>query len=333
MKDDLISLSDEAYYHGSAVILGESSYVKVIVENSYDVPFWQDFLEGVAEKMTFDITPFDHINHDLSMGKAHIYRLSEEGKLGPHYIGCVDADYDYLLGSHTKEGEILKKSKYLVHTFAYSIENLLCCHHGFSKICAKACKCQVNYPFGQWMDELAMTVHPLLLWALYLDSRDDAHEVFSASDWRKVFPRGKTYSDGDSAPQEIIDEIKRIVKTLISDIEDRVTRADIEAKDKFAQDMAERLDPRDSLFYVRGHDLFSFVLDIMLEPICRKEKNKRLAVIDAKSKSKTVRDNIRNQFLKQIVDPRYYLDVNYIYKKKCPSIIAGMEALFKSSRS
>lgn len=41
MNDDIISLSDETYYKGASVILGEPEYVKVIVENSFDVPFWR----------------------------------------------------------------------------------------------------------------------------------------------------------------------------------------------------------------------------------------------------------------------------------------------------
>ena len=254
MNDDIISLSDESYYHGSAVILGDPSYMKVIVENSYDVPFWQDFFNSFITDKNIEITPFEYTDGtpDLTMGKAHIYRMSKEGKLGPHYLGCVDADYDYLLSKYTDDGNTLQTAKYIIHTFVYSIENLMCCHKGFGQVCTQACKCQAIYPFDKWMNDLASAIYPLLLWALYLDSRDDAHDVFSASDWTKVFPRNKTYTHSDTAPQEIVEEVKNIVSLLIADIESKVTAEDLEKKDILVGELIgiKNVQPQDSLMYV-----------------------------------------------------------------------------------
>ena len=332
MNDDIISLSDESYYHGSAVIMGDPSYLKVIVENSYDVPFWLDFLTGIVADKHLDITPFDNTGEhlDLTMGKAHIYRMSDEGKLGPHLLGCVDADYDYLLGSRTVDGRTLQAAKYIVHTFAYSVENLLCCHKGFSQICTQAVKSQPQCPFGQWMNELAEAVYPLLLWALYLDSRDDAHDLFSATSWAKVFPHTGSYVQSSQAPQEITDEVRRIAGELVAEIETKVTTEDIEKKNRLEEELVatKALTPQNSLMYVRGHDLYSFVSDVMLKPVCRKEKNSHLAVIDANAGSEEEKKNLRNQYIHQCGDPVVYLDSNYSYKNAWPMIYDGMKALY-----
>lgn len=336
MKDDIISLSDETYYHGSAVIMGDSSYMKVIVENSYDVPFWQDFFNSFISNRNIDITPYEYAEGKPSLtdGKAHIYRMSKEGKLGPHYLGCVDADYDYLLSNHTDDGNTLKNAKFIIHTFAYSVENLLCCSKGFNQICTQACKCQSNYPFGQWMNDLANAIYPLLIWALYLDSRDDAHDVFSASDWNKVFPRTRTYTHCDTAPQEIVEEVTNIVNTLISEIEAKVTEEDIGKKNRLGEELVanKALKAQDSLMYVRGHDLFGFVRDMMLKAVCQHEKKKHLEFIDTNAIDSNERINRKNQYLKQVRDPEAFLESNFCYKNYWAFLYNGMIDLYNKSQ-
>lgn len=324
MNDDIISLSDETYYRGSAVILGEPAYVKVIVENSFDVPFWQDLLSSAVPEKNFEISPFSYGEKDvdLTMGKAHIYQMAENTQLGPHYLGCVDADYDYLLGQHTREGIILEGSQYLIYTLAYSVENLLCCPSGFAQVCAQASKHQVNYPFNDWMRDLSIAVYPLLIWSLYLDSRDDEHAVFSVKDWANVFPHDKSFVDNENSAIEILSEISEKVDDIIGNIEKEVTDEDREAKDKLEAEMIrlKGLKPEDSFLYVRGHDLFGFIRDTMVKPACIKAKNKHLAEIDANSKNDAERNNIRGQYVKQVKDASVYLETNYTYKTVLPSV-------------
>lgn len=325
MKDDIISLSDETYYRGASVILGEPSYVKVIVESSFDVPFWHDFLTGVLPDKTFDISPFSNEPTDLTMGKAHIYQKSEEGGLGPHYLGCVDADYDYLLGNRTHEGQVLNASKYIIHTYAYSVENLLCCPEGFNQICTQAIKCQVTCPFTEWMKEISIAIYPLLVWSLYLDSRDDDHQVFSVTDWAHVFPHDKSYCDED-AHKELLTFITSAVERWVCDIESKVSDEDRVAKDDLESYLvsSKGLKPEDSNMYVRGHDMFRFILDTMLKPVCKKAKEQHLMMIDARAKDEKERKNNRQQYVNQTKDVDTYLEANYAYKSFARTLYNGM---------
>ena len=327
MKDDIISLSDETYYRGASVILGEPTYVKVIVENSSDVPFWHDFLTGVLPEKTFDISPFSFSNEpvSLTMGKAHIYQKSEEGGLGPHYLGCVDADYDYLLGNRTRDGQVLNASKYIIHTYAYSVENLLCCPEGFDKICTQAIKCQVKCPFTDWMKEVSIAIYPLLIWSLYLESRDDDHQIFSVTDWAQVFPHDKSFGDED-AHKELLTFITSAVERLVCDIESNVSDEDKVAKEDLESYLvsSKGLKPEDSYLYVRGHDIYGFIQDTMLKPICKQIKGQYLSQIDASAKNEEERKNIRQQYVKQTKDVDTYLEFNYAYKSYIGTIYDGM---------
>lgn len=318
MKDDIISLSDETYYRGASVILGEPGYVKVIVENSFDVPFWQDLLMAALPEKGFDISPFSYSDDeaDLTMGKAHIYKMAEDHILGPHYLGCVDADYDYLLGQHTHDGNMLAGAKYLVHTYAYSVENLLCCPSGFAQVCAQASKHQVCLPFEKWMKKVSNVVYPLLVWSLYLDSRDDEHQVFSVKEWAKVFPHDKSFVADINAASEIVNKISTNVNSIVKEIEGKMTEEDREAKNKLEAEMIEQkgLTPDDSYLYVRGHDLYGFVRDTMVKPACIKAKNEHLAEIDVNARSDKERRNIKGQYVKQVKDADVYLETNYTYK-------------------
>ena len=329
MSDDIISLSDETYYKGASVIMGEPGYVKVIVENSYDIPFWQDLLTAALPEKGFDISPFSYSDGeaDLTMGKAHIYKMAEAHLLGPHYLGCVDADYDYLLSSHTHDGKTLDGSKFLIHTLAYSIENLLCCPSGFAQVCAQASKHQIHLPFEEWLKEVSRIVYPLLVWSLYLDSRDDEHQVFSVKEWAQVFPHDKSFVADDKAANEIMEEIAVNVRVLVKKIEAKVTDEDREAKNRLEAEMIEQkgLAPDDSYLYVRGHDLYGFVRDTMVKPACKKAKNEYLAVIDANAGSEEERNNIRGQYIKQVKDADVYLETNYTYKTWLPTIYLAIK--------
>lgn len=324
MNDDIISLSDETYYKGASVILGEPEYVKVIVENSFDVPFWQDFLTTVLPEKDFDISPFSYSNDDadLTMGKAHIYKKAENSLLGPHYLGCVDADYDFLLAKHTHDGITLDGSKYLIHTLAYAVENLLCCPSGLAQVCTQASKHQVNLPFEGWMKDVSKALYPLLVWSLYLDSRDDEHKVFSVKEWAQVFPHDKSFVADDNAANDIVDEIAANVEDFIKKIEGQVTEEDKEAKDRLEAEMREQkgLTPEDSFLYVRGHDLYAFVRDTMVKPASIKAKNEHLAEIDANARSEKERNNIKGQYVKQVKDAVMYLETNYAYKTGLSSV-------------
>ena len=329
MNDDIISLSDETYYRGASVILGEPGYVKVIVENSFDVPFWQDLLSTALPEKGFDISPFSYANAeaDLTMGKEHIYKMAESNLLGPHHLGCVDADYDYLLGNHTHDGNTLEGSKYLIHTFAYSVENLLCCPSGFAQVCAHASKHQVNFPFEGWMKEVSKAVYHLLVWSLYLDSRDDDHQVFPVKEWAKVFPHDKSFVADEKAGNEIVDEVAANVAGLVKEIEGKVTEEDREAKNRLEAEMTEQkgLNPEDSFLYVRGHDLYGFVRDTMVKPASKKAKNDHLAEIDVNARSDEERNNIRGQYVKQVKDAETYLETNYAYKTGLPTVFQAIK--------
>lgn len=329
MNDDIISLSDETYYRGAAVILGDTAYVKVMVENSFDVPFWQDLLSGAMPEKKFDISPFTYSEKDadLTMGKAHIYQKAANSQLGPHYLGCIDADYDYLLGQNTRGGRMLDGSQYLIHTVAYSVENLLCCPSGLAQVCTQASKHQANLPFNDWMRDLSIAVYPLLIWSLYLDSRDDEHQVFSVKDWAKVFPHDRSYVENENSASEILSVVLRNVNDIIDDIEKKVTDEDREAKNRLEAEMTgvKGLRPEDSFLYVRGHDLYGFIRDTMVKPASNQAKNKHLAEIDANARNDEERKNIRGQYVKQVKDADVYLEANYAYKTGLPSVYIAIK--------
>ena len=145
-----------------------------------------------------------------------------------------------------------------------------------------------------------------------------------------MFPHTGSYVQSSEAPQEIADEVRRIARELVAEIETKVTTEDIEKKNRLEEELVatKALTPQNSLMYVRGHDLYSFVSDVMLKPVCRKEKNSHLAVFDANAGSEEEKKNLRNQYIHQCGDPVVYLDSNYSYKNAWPMIYDGMKALY-----
>ena len=69
----------------------------------------------------------------LAKGKARIVKMADT--FNDYHIGCVDSDYDWLLSDYTEDGKVIKDNKYLLQTYAYSIENLMCLSSTLKDLC------------------------------------------------------------------------------------------------------------------------------------------------------------------------------------------------------
>ena len=185
------------------------------------------------------------------------------------------------------------------------------------------------------MKEVSKAVYPLLVWSLYLDSRDDEHQVFPVKEWAQVFPHDKSFVADENAANAIVDEVAANVAGLVNDIEGKVTAEDREAKNRLEAEMTEQkgLNPEDSFLYVRGHDLYGFVRDTIVKPASKKAKNEHLAEIDVNARSDKKRNNIRGQYVKQVKDAEVYLETNYAYKTGLSTVFHAIKNLCVRSQS
>ncbi|MBQ4622454.1 MAG: DUF4435 domain-containing protein, partial [Bacteroidaceae bacterium] len=107
------------------------------VESYDDVFFWRSLLsEFEDEEYYFEVMLPS--SDSLQKGKKAALMNRLGSGLGQNMIACVDADYDYLLQGATHTSRQIIRSRYVLHTYAYAIENFQCYAESLHEACVMA---------------------------------------------------------------------------------------------------------------------------------------------------------------------------------------------------
>lgn len=315
MANSLIENVNGAYYRNLSRLTGRGNMVNVIVEDELDVAFWNDILTYVLPLRKFRITPYTYDTNGtaLTKGKAHILNLASGQRLNELYWGCVDSDYDYLLSETSDDGQIIKDNRYLLQTYAYSIENLLCCMETLENVCVKANKEQPIFDIVEYMNAVSNILYPLLIWSLYLSSKE--YGDFTVSQWADIFPYDKNINASNSEATKILNTIKNRRDSLIDKLS-TIYSNELEEKDLFESHLKEQynITPTNCYFYVRGHDIYRFVLKVILEGILYESRARHRREINDNVTTEEEKKNLQNHYNHLLADIESILNTNYDYK-------------------
>lgn len=322
MASTLIENINGDYYRNLAVLTGCPEKIKVLVEDELDVPFWQDILSFVKKGKMFDVTPYAYGSEsgrlpNLIKGKQHI--LAEANKFNAYYIGCVDSDYDYLLGTKSADGRIIENCPYILQTYAYSIENLLCHPDTLNMLCCKAVKQQIEFDIAGYIHDVSSIIYPLLIWSLFL--RYKGYTDFTVSKWSDIFLCDKDIYSSEGADEEILERLRVSVGNTIASLEAGHSQ-ELEEKQIFESQLITKeislpFRDCDSYLYVRGHDLCKFITNTVLKPICQKKRKEHIQQIRGAVVAEKDKDNRIEHYRKELVNVEVLLNINYEYKQHC----------------
>lgn len=326
MARTLLENVNGEYYRNQSILTGKPNRVKVIVEDEADVPFWLDILAYLKPDKEFSITPYSYVNVEndsltkLSKGKAHILSKARANELNAYYIGCVDSDYDYLLQSYRETGKLMQENPYLLQTYAYSIENLLCYAETLALLCSKSVKEVPDFNFIAYLQETSRIIRPLWIRALYLETK--GYNDFTATDWGNIFPCNKPVSN-DTSQEKILARLQNNVDRRIQEIETKHTDiaeeiATFETGTFHEDESPSAYISKSCYLGVRGHDIYRFVLNTVLKGITQQLKSDHLNRIKYAETSEEDKNNRRKHYLNEVVDIETLLKTNYEYKHHCP---------------
>lgn len=163
----------------ASVLTGKPNRVTVEVEDNLDREFWRDLLNDLCPEKELHFNCYQTIVKGkdvvLAKGKARVVKMADT--FNDYHIGCVDSDYDWLLSDCTEDGKVITGNKYLLQTYAYSIENLMCLSSTLEEFCQDATEEPMEFDLADYMSRLSQTVYPLLIWSLYLYSQ--GNEAFT----------------------------------------------------------------------------------------------------------------------------------------------------------
>ena len=155
------------------------------VESYDDVSFWSHLLsEYNCERYYFQVMLPS--NTSLAKGKK-VAMMNDLGLgLGGHMIACVDSDYDYLLQGKTSTSRRIISSPYVLHTYAYAIENYQCYAGSLHGVCVQSTlndKAMID--FEAFFRLYSQIIYPLFLWNIWF-YRNRELSVFSMQDFCRV---------------------------------------------------------------------------------------------------------------------------------------------------
>lgn len=99
--------------------------VLVYVEDEIDKVFWLSFLLPfeLTNNVEFHVCVIRDRDKTLK-GKASVLSYKSESDLGRNLWICIDSDYDELVKNFSAYTDLIRKNKYIITTWWYSIENL-----------------------------------------------------------------------------------------------------------------------------------------------------------------------------------------------------------------
>ena len=299
------------YSENASILTGNPNRVTVEVEDTIDRDFWSDLLGELCPEKEFHFDPYHTIlNEDGSSertgkGKSQIIKASAD--FNAWHIGCVDSDYDWILSDYTEAGKIISGNKYLLQTYAYSIENLMCLSCTLGDFCSENTEETTEFDFEDYLTRLSKSVYPLLVWSTYLCSKDN--QDFTPTAWREVLVN--TEKDPKASLAIIEAKAKAKIEELDLKLASEITdKEDFEVLNICQKDVIEE----DAYLYVRGHELFDHILYSVLNSIITKLRTQHYVALQASGTDEDTRKSALREYQAKDKPVKKMLSKNYRYK-------------------
>ena len=317
MNSSLLSNINSEELTNENLLTNRPNCVHVLVEDEDDARFWNDLLHSVLPEKQFEVSPYQRTTTGVSKlvkGKQHI--LNDTSVYGKNYIACVDSDYDYILTEYSPYKDALQ-SPFVYQTCAYSCENLLCEPSTLSEVCFKCTTCSTTYDFVGFCEGLSSCLYPLLSWSLYLSSLGLSSELGMSEMWKSVLPCDEGINT--QTEQQLLAKVEMLVQERVDCFQTKYPDMQ-KSVDGFVHDLQNRfrLTPTTAYLFVRGHDLFDYILNVLIKPECDKLKSEHRRNLIVNCAHAQERDNLLNHYKSCCRDHRQSLRDNFMYKEKCP---------------
>lgn len=310
----LIEALTPRYSQQASVLTGNPNRVTVEVEDNIDAEFWGDILREQCPDKDFHFNPYQTILKDKgyveATGKSRIIKMADS--LNNYHIGCVDSDYDWLLSDTSKYGKKLCSSSYLLQTYTYSIENLMCNPETLPTLVKYSCQEDTEYDFISYFESLSAIIYPLLIWSLYLTER--GCQDFTPGDWSEILLHDS--NDLETTSLKVDEKIK--------ELKDKHANAEEELKAlKEKLQSNENINESAAYQYVQGHALFNHVHRAVLRPIVESLSLKHIGSLHENSDKASYSHSIKQNRIDLLLSHNYsYKSYSNLYKVICNDIAA-----------
>lgn len=319
MCSSLLSNQNSEEFEKENLLTNRPNLVHVIVEDEGDCRFWNDLLRYAMPNKDFEVYPYQFgVDGSISLIKGKDRLLKDTSVYGKFYIACVDSDYDYLLDDASPYHQALL-CPYVIQTQVYSFENYVCTPSTLKEVCFRATVNNTDYGFTAFFEKLSKLLYPILKWSVYLQSIDEVDAFKVDDDWRALLPCSAGINK--ITEQELLEKVEGLVRHKTDKLKLAFpnVQSDVDA-------CAERLctqfglNPSNAYMFVQGHALFSFVLNVLIKPLCNKMRSEHIDRIKQSCVDMTQYDNLINHYNKNCRDCEESLLDNFGYKPLHPFV-------------
>ena len=247
------------------------------VESYDDVFFWRSVLQDFeTDRIKFNVMLPSR--HTLCKGKKAALMNRLGPTLGEYMIACVDADYDYLVQGATPISQTLLSSPFILHTYAYAIENYQCYAPALHTACVMSTLNDRDVlSLEAFMEEYSKIIWPLFVWSIW------AHKFGHASTYSITsFTQTVTFHDiNPYSPEKALEHLRDRVNKQVAWLQRKYPKAKdsyLSLRKSMQEDLGIR--PAETYLYIQGHALMEGVVLPLLNPICnilRREREKEIS--------------------------------------------------------
>lgn len=257
------------------------------VESYDDISFWSHILS----RFDTDTTYFQVLlpnSEKLVRGKSKAIMSILRNSLGSNMIACVDSDYDYLMQGATSISKVLCESPYVLHTYAYAIENYECYAESLHNVCVQATLNDHRYvDFPAYMKVFSQIIHPLFVWNIWFYRQGNVGS-FSIQNFNNII---RIPSFSVNSPSTSLEELGVRVTRKLDWLERHFPGHEDEIKALGKELRGLGVEPEYTYLFIQGHHLKDQVVLRMLVPICSRLRREREEEINRQAKHNEQRAN------------------------------------------
>lgn len=289
MNKRLTDNLSSAYFEAMNRLNSKNARKRIVayVESYDDVFFWRTVLSKYEDSTRyFEVMLPSHAT--LERGKKSVLMNLLASKAGGSMIACVDADYDYLIAGATPTSHTIITNSYVLHTYAYAIENLQCYAPSLHNVCVMVTLNDHDiFDFQEYMRRFSEAIFPLFVWSIW-HYRRSIYGEFTITDFNRIAELGGFSIHN---PQASIDNLRRKVFSKVNYLQ----RRHPEAKQSWLELKKELIEmgvtPSTTYLYIQGHHLFDKIIVPIMGKVCsrliqeREEEIRRQAVHDTQRRN------------------------------------------------
>lgn len=280
MSRHLLSNISSAYIEAANRLRPKNRKRKIVVyvESYDDIFFWRSVLSEFEDENTaFEVMLPSRTNLNRGKKTALMNKLGES--LGGYMIACVDADLDYLLQRHTPSSQRMLDNPYVIHTYAYSIENYQCYAPSLHNVCVMATLNDRDiFNFEEYLRQYSEIIYELFIWMVWLHRRGRYND-FPLNNFNNIVAVEQL---NVFKPIDALERVRKQVNRKLAWLQQHVK----DAKGKLTplKQELEGLGLRkdNTYLFMQGHHLMENVVDAALTPVCtilRREREKDIKML------------------------------------------------------